>query len=102
MQNRYGFGKSMTTTFEVAVETVTRELQKEGFGILTEIDVAATLKKKLNYDTPPYCILGACNPPFALRALAADGRAAPSLRWCGRTLRAQCMSSSWIRASCES
>ena len=72
MQNRYGFGKSVTTTFDVAVETVTRELQKEGFGILTEIDVAATLKKKLDHDIPPYRILGTCNPPFAKRALAAE------------------------------
>ena len=72
MQNRYGFGKSVTTTFDVALETVTRELQKEGFGILTEIDVSATLKKKLNHDIPPYRILGACNPPFAKRALEAE------------------------------
>ena len=72
MKNRYGFGKTVATTFDAAIEKVTQELQKEGFGILTEIDVAATLKKKLNHDIPPYRILGACNPPFALRALTAE------------------------------
>jgi uncharacterized protein (DUF302 family) len=72
MKNRYGFGKTVATTFDAAIEKVTQELQKEGFGILTEIDVAATLKKKLNHDIPPYRILGACNPPFAMRALAAE------------------------------
>jgi uncharacterized protein (DUF302 family) len=72
MKNRYGFGKTVAMTFDTAIEKVTRELQKEGFGILTEIDVSATLKKKLNHDIPPYRILGACNPPFAMRALAAE------------------------------
>jgi uncharacterized protein (DUF302 family) len=72
MNNRYGFGKTVATTFDAALEKVTRELQKEGFGILTEIDVAATLKKKLDHNIPPYRILGACNPPFAMRALEAE------------------------------
>jgi uncharacterized protein (DUF302 family) len=55
--------------YEQAIEAVTQALAKEGFGVLTEIDVAATLKKKLNLDRAPYKILGACNPQFAARAL---------------------------------
>jgi uncharacterized protein (DUF302 family) len=72
MQNRYGFGKTVEAGFEPAVKKVTDELAKEGFGVLTEIDVQATLKKKLGHDMPPYKILGACNPPFAHRALMAE------------------------------
>ncbi len=72
MENRYGFGKTVAMSFDEAIAKATAELQKEGFGIMTEIDVAATLKKKLGHDMPPYRILGACNPPFALRALTAE------------------------------
>ncbi len=72
MKNRYGFGKSVAMSFDEAMTKVTEELKKEGFGVLTEIDVAGTLKKKLDYNMPPYRILGACNPAFAKRALAAE------------------------------
>jgi uncharacterized protein (DUF302 family) len=67
--SKYVFGKAVNMSYEQAIEAVTQALAKEGFGVLTEIDVAATLKKKLNLDRPAYKILGACNPQFAARAL---------------------------------
>lgn len=72
MKNKYGFGKIVTYPFLEAIERVKKELEKEGFGILTEIDVSATLQKKLNQQMPPYLILGACNPQLAHRALEVD------------------------------
>ena len=71
MNTNFGFGKPVDAKFDVAVEQVTEELAKEGFGVLTEIDVAATLKKKLDADMPPYRILGACNPALAHQAITA-------------------------------
>ena len=68
----YVFGKTVTLSFDAAVSRITEELAKVGFGVLTEIDVQATMKKKLNQDMPPYRILGACNPQFASRAIAAE------------------------------
>jgi uncharacterized protein (DUF302 family) len=69
---KYGYKKQLNTTFSEAVEKTRAALAKEGFGILTEIDVKATLKKKLDVDYDNYVILGACNPPFAYQALQAE------------------------------
>ena len=70
----YCFSKKVDMSFEEAISNVTEELKKEGFGILTEIDVKATLKKKLDVEFRNYRILGACNAPFAYRALQAEPR----------------------------
>ena len=69
MTARYTFGKTVTTGYEETLARATAALAAEGFGVLTEIDVRATLKKKLGRDVPPYKILGACNPEFAHRAI---------------------------------
>ncbi|MFQ6614479.1 MAG: DUF302 domain-containing protein [Fidelibacterota bacterium] len=69
---QYYFNKTLDQPFDTVVESVTEALKKDGFGILTEIDVKATLKKKLDVDFRPYLILGACNPPYAYQALQAE------------------------------
>ena|SRR3989344_5696228 len=68
----YGYKREVPLPFGEAVEKVRGELTKEGFGVLTEIDVKASLKEKLGLDYDNYLILGACNPPFALKALQAE------------------------------
>ncbi|MFX1250300.1 MAG: DUF302 domain-containing protein [Promethearchaeota archaeon] len=68
----YGYKKELDLTFEETISKVTAELKKEGFGVLTEIDVKATLKEKLDVDFEDYRILGACNPPFAYKSLLAE------------------------------
>lgn len=74
METIGGYANKITTSlgFDQAVEKITALLQEQGFGVLTEIDVKATLKKKLNLDYKPYRILGACNPPLAHKALEAE------------------------------
>lgn len=72
METNYGFSKVVNLGYNEAIEKVTEELKKEGFGVLTEIDVKETLKKKLDVDFKPYKILGACNPPFAYKSLQAE------------------------------
>ncbi|QSR84825.1 DUF302 domain-containing protein [Methylacidimicrobium sp. B4] len=69
MKNSYGFGKEVSSTFEETVPKVVEALSREGFGILSDIDVAATLKKRLGKEMPPYRILGACNPALAHQVL---------------------------------
>lgn len=68
----YGYKRKVTLAFADTVSKTKAELSKEGFGVLTEIDVKATLKKKLDVEYENYLILGACNPPFALRALKSE------------------------------
>jgi uncharacterized protein (DUF302 family) len=68
----YGYKKQVNLPYEAAVIMTKEELQKDGFGVLTEIDVKATLKKKLDADFDKYVILGTCNPPFAYQALLAE------------------------------
>jgi uncharacterized protein (DUF302 family) len=70
----YYFSKTITETFDNTILKVTEALKAEGFGILTEIDVKATLKKKLDVDFYNFKILGACNPPFAYKALLAEDK----------------------------
>ncbi len=70
----YYFSKTLAMSFDEAIIKVTEELKKEGFGIITEIDVKETLKKKLNVDFKKYKILGACNPSYAYQALLAENK----------------------------
>ena len=71
---KYYFNKIIKGTFEEVIDKVTQGLKEEGFGILTEIDVKETLKKKLDIDFKKYRILGACNPPYAHKALQAEDK----------------------------
>ena len=70
----YYFSKTVNEDFDTAIERVTEELKKEGFGVLTQIDVQETLKKKLDVDFKKYRILGACNPNFAYQALQSEDK----------------------------
>ena len=72
MNPSYGINKQTDYDFDTAIDKTTAALKEEGFGVLTEIDVKATLKKKLDVDFRRYTILGACNPPLAHKALSAD------------------------------
>ena len=71
MSSEFGFGKTVELSFDDAIEKVTAELEKEGFGVLSDIDVAAKMKAKLDKDMPRYRILGACNPALAFEAISA-------------------------------
>ena len=70
----YYFSKELDMPFDAAIEHVTKALADKGFGVLTTIDVKATLKKKIDVDFKPYTILGACNPQFAYKALQAEDK----------------------------
>ena len=74
MTDQIGFTVQLKTDFDTAIQRVTDALKVEGFGVLTEIDVKETLKKKINVDFRPYKILGACNPHLSHRALTADSQ----------------------------
>jgi uncharacterized protein (DUF302 family) len=74
INKEYYFTKIVALDFNSAIEKVTEELKNEGFGVLTEIDVKATMKKKLDIDFRNYKILGACNPPFAYKALTEEDK----------------------------
>jgi uncharacterized protein (DUF302 family) len=88
MSAKYVFGKTMDEPFDRVVPRVVEALSHEGFGVLTQIDVAATLRKKLGKEMSPYVILGACNPEFAHRALEMEPEIGALLP-CNVVVRAQ-------------
>ncbi len=93
--SNYAFGKKVSLGYEAAIEKVTAELAKVGFGVLTEIDVAATMKKKINVDMPPYRIFGACNPQFANKALAVEPQIGALLP-CNVVIRKDTADQTWV------
>ncbi len=93
--SNYVFGKKVGLGYEEARTKVTAELAKAGFGVLTEIDVAATMKKKINVDMPPYCILGACNPQFAIKALTVEPQIGALLP-CNVVVRKDAADQTWV------
>jgi len=96
MSAQIAFEVTLQVPYEQAIEKVTAALKNEGFGILTRIDVKATLKEKLNADFRPYAILGACNPPLAHRALSHDALAGMVLP-CNVTVEAKDDKTSIVR-----
>ncbi|MFN0303226.1 MAG: DUF302 domain-containing protein [Burkholderiales bacterium] len=91
----YAFGKSVSLGYDDARAKVVAELAKVGFGVLTEIDVAATMKKTINVDMPPYCILGACNPQFAIKALTVEPQIGALLP-CNVVVRKDAAGQTWV------
>lgn len=96
MQEELGFEVNLDMPYEAALERVVQALKSEGFGVLTRIDVKATLKEKLGEEFRPYAILGACNPPLAYRALSTDPVAGLMLP-CNVTVEAGEQGSSIVR-----
>ncbi|MDH4189772.1 MAG: DUF302 domain-containing protein [Betaproteobacteria bacterium] len=96
MTQQIAFEVTLQAPYEQAIEKVTAALKNEGFGILTRIDVKATLKEKINAEFRPYAILGACNPPLAHRALSHDAQAGLVLP-CNVTVEAKDDRSSVVR-----
>lgn len=93
----YCFGKTVPLAFDAAVARITEELGKVGFGVLTDIDVQATMKKKIGLEMPPYRILGACNPAYASKAIAAEPQIGALLP-CNVVVRQDAQGQVWVEA----
>ena len=93
----YCFGKTVPLAFDAAVGRITEELGKVGFGVLTDIDVQATMKKKIGLEMPPYRILGACNPAYASKAIAAEPQIGALLP-CNVVVRQDAQGQVWVEA----